>query len=228
MERIEFLKLGAFCVKRMSLKTQKELLFLAENGIPFNDSVLSELHEIDNGKDFVKACGGKLDISGFMDILTYCDQPTIDRIIINDEHKSIFLCSKEIDGYFVRANAAIYYTNDMDATLKWFEKILGWPGVIEARDEAGNGTYGLIEPHKKTYSPDNGSPYLQLMRGEPSKSVAGFIQVWGLNNLRQRAIDNGWIQLTQIKELFWGANLFVMTTCDGSLIQFYEPIAPGP
>jgi len=106
MERIEFMKLGVFCVKRMSSKTQKELLFLAENRIPFTDSVLSELHEIDNGKDFVTECGCILDISGFMDILTYCDQPTIDRIIVNDEHKSNFLCSKEINGHFVLENAA--------------------------------------------------------------------------------------------------------------------------
>lgn len=90
-EKAEFLKLGAFCVKRMSSKAQKELLFLAENGSLFTDSVLSELGEINNGKDFVAACDGALDISSFMDILTYCDQPTIDRIIVNDEHKRICL-----------------------------------------------------------------------------------------------------------------------------------------
>lgn len=227
MDRIEFMKLGAFCVKRMSLKTQKELLFLAENDIPFTDSVLSELREIDNGKDFVTACGGMLDVSSLMDILTYCDQPTIDRIIVDDEHKSNFLCSKEINGHFVLENAAIYYTNDMDATGQWFEKVLGWSGVIEARDELGNGTYGLIEPHMKSNSLGNRSPYMQLMRGKPSKSITGYIKVWGLSNLRQRAIDNGWTKLTPIKEQFWGANLFVMTTCDGSLLQFYEPIIVG-
>ncbi len=227
MERTEFMKLGAFCVKRMSLKAQKELLFLAENATPFTDSVLSELREIDNGKDFVTACDGILDISGFMDILTYCDQPTIDRIIVNDEHKSTFLYSKEINRHFVLENDAIYYTNDMDVTVHWFEKVLGWSGVIEARDELGNGTYGLIEPHMKANSLGNRSPYMQLLRGDPSKSITGFIKVWGLNNLRQRAIDNGWIKSTLIKELPWGANLFVMTTCDGSLIRFYEPTTLG-
>ena len=227
MERIDFLKLGAFCIKRMSLKAQKELLSLAENGLPFTDSVLNELHEIENGRDFVGDCGGTLDLSAFMDILTFCDQPTIDRIITSDEHKSAFLRSKEINGQFVLENDAIYYTNDMDATARWFEKILGWSGVIEARDGAGNGIYGLIEPHAKSSSLGNRSPYLQLMRGAPSVSVTAFVKVWGLDSLRQRAIDNGWTELTPIEEQSWGARLFDMTTCDGSLIRFYEPVTLG-
>jgi hypothetical protein len=227
MEIADFLKLGAFCVKRMSLKAQKDLLYLAETGRPFSRLILSELQEIENGKDFIKASGGRLDVSAFMDILTHCDLPTIDRIIVTNELKSLLLHSKEIEGYNIRANAAIYYTNDMDATLRWFDKILEWPGVIEARDKSGNGTYGLIEPHKKTYTPGNSSPYLQLMRGEPSRTVTAFMLVWGLNNLRQRAIDNGWTKVTPIEEQFWGANLFDMTTCDGSIIRFCEPLALG-
>jgi hypothetical protein len=59
------------------------------------------------------------------------------------------------------------------------------------------------------------------------KSVTGFVKVWGLDNLRQRAIDNGWTELTPIIEQPWGARLFVMTTGDGSLLQFYEPLALG-
>ena len=106
MERIDFLKLGAFCIKRMSLKAQEEMLFLAENGLSFTDSVLNELHEIESGRDFVDACGGTLDLSAFMDILTFCDQPTIDRIIKTDGQKSAFLRSKEINGHFIIENAA--------------------------------------------------------------------------------------------------------------------------
>jgi len=33
----------------MSLKSQKELLSLSENGLSFTDSVLNELHEIESG-----------------------------------------------------------------------------------------------------------------------------------------------------------------------------------
>jgi AraC family transcriptional regulator len=137
------------------------------------------------------------------------------------------LLSREINGHYVLENDSIYYTKDMDATVRWFEKVLEWPGVIEARDESGNGVYGLIQPHEKSNTLGNRSPYVQLLRGEPLKSVTGFVKVWGLDNLRQRAIDNGWTELTPIIEQPWGARLFVMTTGDGSLLQFYEPLALG-
>lgn len=227
MERTELLKLGAYCVKRMSFKAQKELFSLAEKGLPFSKSVLSALRVIEGGDNFVTACGSRLDLSNFMDILTYCDQPTIDKIVKNNKLKSAFLQSKEINGHFILANCAIYYTNDMDATLRWFERILGWQGKIEARDEMGNGTYGLIEPHLKADTLGNNSPYMQLMRGEPIKAVAAFMIVWGLKNLRQRAIDNGWTKVTPIVKQPWGANLFYMTTGDGSRLRFCEPIAFG-
>lgn len=227
MERTDFLKMGAFCMKRMSSKAQKELLSLAENGLPFADSVLSELSDIENGTNFAKTCGGKLGISDFMDILTFCDQPVIDRIITDDQHKSAFLRSGEINGYFVLENNAIYYTKDMEATIRWFEKVLGWTGQIEARDEKGNGTYGLIEPQMKANTLRNRSPYLQLMKSEPSKTVVGFIKVWGVKSLRQRALDNGWTQMTPIEKQPWGSELFTMTTCDGSLLWFYEPLVVG-
>ena len=227
MEKEEFYKLGAFCVQRMSLRAQREISLLTINGSPFNDIVLSEIKRTDKGRDFIAACEGKLGTSDFWSILTYCDQPTLDRIITDISCKDSFLDSKEITGHFVLENAAIYYSKNMEATISWFEKTLGWQGVIEARDESGNGTYGLIVPHIKANTPGNRKPYLQLMKGEPSKSVVAFIKVWGLVNLRQKAIDSGWTNLTSIEKQLWGAHLFVMTTCDESLIQFYEPDTLG-
>jgi predicted enzyme related to lactoylglutathione lyase len=205
------------------LKAQRELLSLAEKGVSFTGPVLSGLNDIEKGYDFVKACSGKLDMPGFMDILTLCDQPTIDRIITEEAYKKAFLESKEIDGYYIRNNSAIYYTLDMEATLEWFNKVLGWPGIIEAKDEAGNGVYGLILPHDKSTIPGNGGPYMEMMRGEPVKPLAAMIQVWGVDSLRQRALDSGWTQVTPVNKTPWGARLFDMTTCDGSLLQFYEP-----
>ncbi len=223
MEKVEFLKLGAFCLERMSLKAQKELLRLAENGVSFTGPVLSELNGIEKGYDFVKACGGRLDLTGFMDILIFCGQPAIDRIITDKERKDAFLKSREIEGYFIRENESVYHTLDMDATIRWFKTVLGWPGVIEAKDEAGNGTYGLITPHDNTNAAQTRGLYIQLWRGEPVKSVVGYMGVWGLNNLRQCIIDNGWKQVTPVEKKDWGASAFDMTTCDGSLLRFYEP-----
>lgn len=38
-------------------------------------------------------------------------------------------------GYFVKENAPVYLTLDMDRTAKWFEEILGWYYNIVERDE---------------------------------------------------------------------------------------------
>ena len=36
-------------------------------------------------------------------------------------------------GYFVKENAPLYITSDMDRTAKWFEDVLGWySNIVEA------------------------------------------------------------------------------------------------
>ena len=42
-------------------------------------------------------------------------------------------------GYFVKENAPVYLTPDMDTTAKWFEDVLGWYSNIVERDDNGNG-----------------------------------------------------------------------------------------
>ena len=227
MENVELLKLGAFCLQRMSLRAQTEMLSSAVSSTRFGKLILSELRAMENGEDFLSTCGDSLDLPLFMSILSYCDQPTIDRVITDERYKAEFLRSGEISGHAVIENAAIYYTDDMDATLQWFESVLGWSGVIEARDESGKGAYGLVLPNLQAYAAGKRSPYMQLMLGTPSETVVGFIKVWGLSNLRQRAVEKGWKQLTKIERQPWGADLFIMTTCDGSLLRFYEPVEIG-
>jgi predicted enzyme related to lactoylglutathione lyase len=223
MEKADFLKLGAFCKKRLSLKAQKELLSLEEKGLLFTGTVLASLNDVEKGHEFEKSCGSKLDLADFMDILTLCDQPTIDRIITDEASKKAFLASKNIEGYFIRNNSAIYYTPDIEATMAWFEKVLGWAGIIDARDETGKGVYGLILPHENAALPNNNGPYMQMMKGELVKPVAAMMQVWGVDSLRQRAVDNGGTQVTPVNKTDWGARLFDMTTCDSTILRFYEP-----
>ena len=223
MERTEFLKLGAFCLERMSLKAQQALYNLAVSNLPFSGPVLSELNEIENGYDFVKACGGKLDVSGFWDILAFCSQSAINRLVTDSALKEAFLKCDILEGYFIRNNEAVYQTLNMEATLEWFRQVLGWPGIIEARDAAGNGTYGLIMPQEQTGAAVTRGLYLQLERGEPVKSIGVFMVVWGINGLRQRALSGGWKDLTPIEHAPWGASIFTITTCDGTKMVFCEP-----
>ncbi len=44
-------------------------------------------------------------------------------------------------GYVVRENGPVYFTKDMDKTVKWFEDVLGWFGDVVARDKAGNNLF---------------------------------------------------------------------------------------
>lgn len=211
----------------MSLNIQKETLDLARRGIPFSARVLAELGVIDGGNDFVEACNGSLDLSGFMDILACCDQSTVDRIITTNEEKKVFLDSENLNSFIVLENEAVYYTADMDATIQWFEDILGWEGIIDVRNESGQGVYGYLKTRGSPSSPQNRSPYLQLMIGESMEIVVAFIKVWGVHNLHRRLTDKGWEQVTPVIRTGWGADLFEMTTCDGSIIRFYEPPALG-
>lgn len=47
-------------------------------------------------------------------------------------------------GYFVKENAPIYLTTDMDKTVKWIEEVLGWYSNIVERDSNGSGRYGVV------------------------------------------------------------------------------------
>ena len=47
-------------------------------------------------------------------------------------------------GYYVKENAPIYLTSDMDRTANWFEDILGWYSNIVERDAKGAGRYGVV------------------------------------------------------------------------------------
>ncbi len=47
-------------------------------------------------------------------------------------------------GYYVKENAPIYLTSDMDRTAKWFEDTLGWYSNIVERDHSGTGCYGVV------------------------------------------------------------------------------------
>ena len=47
-------------------------------------------------------------------------------------------------GYVVKENGTVYFTMDMDKTIKWFEEVLGWYYEIDERNAEGKGTYGCV------------------------------------------------------------------------------------
>lgn len=129
-------------------------------------------------------------------------------------------------GYSVKNNGAIYYTVDMDKTVKWFKDILGWYGGIDARNDASVGTYGCVLPfpgelvHMKI-AEFNG---FHMFYGEPHKRTVLFTNVVGIDSLHSYVKSNGWEEITEVEEQPWGGRTCKITTIDGSTIIFNEPI----
>lgn len=127
-------------------------------------------------------------------------------------------------GYTVKENGPIYYTNDMDKTIKWFKDILGWYGEIDQRDEKGHGMYGCVLPlpgeiHNMTLVPFNG---FHLFYGEPSKRTVAFMQVDSIDNLCSFVKKNGWTQIGEIELQHWGGKECDVTTIDGGVMRFFQ------
>ncbi|MDF2586917.1 MAG: transcriptional regulator, AraC family [Anaerocolumna sp.] len=127
-------------------------------------------------------------------------------------------------GYVVKETGAVYYTLDMDKTLKWFTEILGWYGQIEARDENGNGDYGCVNNIPIEIEALHIAPFtgIHMFRGEPQQIMVGFMLVQGVEQLYQYVKKNGWNQITEVVTEPWGTKSCCITTIDGSVLKFFE------
>jgi AraC family transcriptional regulator len=127
-------------------------------------------------------------------------------------------------GYYVKENAPIYFTNDIDKTCKWFCDVLGWYGDVCGRDEKDNAVYGCIFDYPGELIVTNLTPFrgIHIFKGEPSKGVVGFMNIQGIETLYQFVKNNGWHQISDIYEQPWGAKECSVTTIDGSIIRFFE------
>lgn len=127
-------------------------------------------------------------------------------------------------GYTVKENGPVYYTLDMDRTVTWFRDVLGWYGNIDARDEAGKGTYGCLTPIpaelvSMKISSFNG---VHMYYGEPAERVVAFPLVEGIDQLVAFVRANGWPDVTDVQSEPWGGRVCTVKTIDGSLIRFFE------
>lgn len=127
-------------------------------------------------------------------------------------------------GYYVKENAPIYFTYDIERTCKWFYDVLGWYGDVCGRDENDIPVYGCVFDYPGELIVTNLTPFrgIHLFCGEPSKGVVGFVNIQGINTFHQFVKDNGWNQISDIYEQPWGAKECNVTTIDGSIIRFFE------
>ena len=146
--------------------------------------------------------------------------------IINEERAESMKTRNDMQsyserGYYVKENAPIYFTPDMEKTSAWFRDVLGWYGGIVK--ESG-GEYGCVFDYPGELIVSNLTPFrgIHLFMGEPSKGVVGLIHVQGLEKFRQFVLNNGWEKITEIEPQPWGANECRVTTIDGSVMRFFE------
>lgn len=127
-------------------------------------------------------------------------------------------------GYVVRETGPVYYTEDMDKTVKWFEEILGWYSEIDERDNSGKGLYGCMYDTPHEYENLHLAPFtgLHLFVGKSHTQIIAFMKVSGIDNLHELVIKNGWEQISAVKQEPWGGKTCIVTTIDGYQLRFFE------
>ncbi|NBJ88069.1 VOC family protein [Acutalibacter sp. 1XD8-36] len=127
-------------------------------------------------------------------------------------------------GYYVRENAAIYLTPDMDRTAKWFEEVMGWYSNIVERDSNGRGQYGVVFDTPPEIEATHLAPFtgFQVFAGEPDGGEISFMQVQGIDSLYEHVTKSGWDKITPVEDQPWGGKVCRATTIDGYVIRIFE------
>lgn len=127
-------------------------------------------------------------------------------------------------GYFVKENAPIYFTTDMDGTAKWFEDVLGWYSNIVERDAEGKGCYGVVfdmlpEVEIAQLALFTG---FQMFCGRPDPHAISFMQVSDIYKMHDYIVSHGWDKITEVVVQPWGGKTCSVTTPDGYIINIFE------
>lgn len=127
-------------------------------------------------------------------------------------------------GYVVRETGPVYYTSDMDRTVKWFEDVLGWYSEIDERNADHQGLYGCVYDTPQEYENLHLAPFtgIHLFFGEPRTGMIAFMKVSGIDKLHDYAVKSGWTGITEVKTEPWGSKVCTITTIDGCLLRFFE------
>lgn len=127
-------------------------------------------------------------------------------------------------GYFVKENAPIYLTMDMEQTAKWFEDVLGWYSNIVERDQNGNGCYGVVFDMVPEVELVHLAPFtgFQMFCGTPEPRAISFMQVKGIEKMYHYITSNGWDKISEIVTQPWGGKTCSLTTIDGYIINIFE------
>jgi len=158
--------------------------------------------------------------------------PRITFPILNGERDDLMNMKSDMQayserGYYVKENAPVYFTPDMERTCAWFGDVLGWYGDIAGRNNVGVAEYGCVFDYPGELIVSGLTPFrgIHLFCGEASEGVVGFIMIQGLERFRQFVLDNGWTAISEIEPQPWGANECSITTIDGCIIRVFEIVS---
>ena len=126
-------------------------------------------------------------------------------------------------GYTVKETAPVYFSADMDKTMTWFEKTLGWYCSVDERDADGNGMYGCVFDIPPEFGRLNIAPFrgIHILGGEPKGGKVSLIHVEGIGALHERVTKSGWTEITAVNTMPW-ARTCCVTTPDGYELEFFE------
>jgi AraC family transcriptional regulator len=127
-------------------------------------------------------------------------------------------------GYVVTETGPVYFTKDMDKTVRWFEETLGWYYVIDERNDKGAGMYGCVYNIPQEIEILHIAPFtgIHLMYGEPKSELVALMRVQSIDKLYSYVRQSGWEQITEVTQQPWGARLCSITTVDGCELRFFE------
>lgn len=153
---------------------------------------------------------------------------TFARITVKNILEGMNLMQERIQerGYTVGRVGSVYLTADMEKTASWFEHVLGWYAGVETTDAQGRPVYGCAMPFSGELvhlgvTTFNG---IFLLPGETPQCLISMMAVQGIEALYAHARKMGWEQITEVTVRPWGAKQCDVTTVDGCVLRFFEPI----
>ncbi len=126
--------------------------------------------------------------------------------------------------YALKECVSVYYTKNMDETVKWFKDVLGWHGEVIDRNDKAEGTYGFVSQSPKEEVVSGAAPFwgFHLWYGEPSKQTVALLQVRNIHALRDRVKKSGWEQMGELQKTGASSQTCNITTIDGSVLMCFQ------
>jgi predicted enzyme related to lactoylglutathione lyase len=231
MENMNFVAKGAYVFSRMSLKEQLDLYEQIKKDGNITGEVLTAIGQIKQGKDFLKECRSEIVYTEFIKILLYCNQFVSSQfvggcadgeLIKKDMHKAL-----ETE-YDIEAVEVWLFVENIEETINWYGKALGWNGGVDAYSNEGEAVFGCVyngkeEPISEGY---RNSYAICLMKGIPAEEQKHFIfiVVSDINKVFDKLKDAGAKILYPVKKEPWGMYTFSALDLNGYHLKIAQRI----